>query len=263
MFDDLVVKPKPRRWRTAVIVGSAIAHAGVIAGIAVAAMWHIEKLDVADGQDITFRVPIPQGASAPPPSSRLAVQKATVEKVVKVKPPVVVQPQIVKDPPPVTSGASTATDPGNTTGPGGDGNDPDADPNSTSRCLTPPCIDGSDGDPEPEEKKQVIEEKKPPIVAPNVAKGLRISGNEQIYPPEMTKVDMLHQGKANISATIQLCVGTDGRVDTLRVLKSSGYGDYDAKLLGEMRDWRYRAYLVNGKPSPMCTVSVFVYRMTK
>jgi TonB family protein len=261
MFDDFE-KPRPRRWQTAVIVVSAVVHAAAIGGVAVAAMWKIEKLDVSDNRDITFRVPAPQGASAPPPAARLAVQKAQVTPP-KIKPPVPVQPTIVKDPVTLTTGTTTNAT-GTTTGPGGNGNDPDADPQNPGTCLNPPCVPGGDGDPEPEPVvKKDPEPEQTPIVPPNVGKGLRISGNEQIHPPEMVRVDMLHQGKSQLSATFQVCVGRDGHVDALRTLKSSGFADYDAKLLSEMRQWRYRPYLVNGKPSPMCTVSVFQYRMTR
>lgn len=260
----MIAKPKPRRWQTAVIVGSALAHAAVFAGVAIAAMWKIEKLDLRETIDITYRVPEPQGSSAPPPADTLVAK--TEPKVVKKKPPPdVVQPTIVKDPEPVTTGATTATSTGDKTGgPGGDGLDPDADPSSTGTCTTPGgCIDGNDGKPEPEVKPIVVEKKPPPIVAPSVAKGLRYAGNDQIHPPEMVRIDMMHQGKDTLVTTVQLCVDEGGNVTTLRKLKSSGFPAYDDKILGEMRSWKYKPYLVNKQPSPMCTVTMFQYRMTR
>lgn len=262
MFDDLIEKPKPKRWKTAVIVGSAVAHAGVIAGIAIAAMWHVEKLDVSMGPDITYRVPPPQGSSAPPPAGKLDVMKAKVEKP-KIKPPPIHQPlEVKKDTPLVTTGATTGTDAAKPGGGGGDGTDPNAPPGSTGKCTTPGACDGIDTDEPPVIEEKVIV-KPPPILEPKLARGLRISGNEQIHPPEMVRVDMLHQGKSQLMATIQLCVDTDGRVDQIRMLRSSGFKDYDAKLVGEIRSWRYRPYRVNGVVSGMCTVTVFNYRMTK
>lgn len=264
MFDDLIEKPRPKRWKTAVIVGSALVHAGAIAAVALAAMWKIEKLELASAIDITYRVPAPPGASAPPPGSRLAVPRAAVVKVHKVKPPVPVQPAVVKDPEPVTSGAPAATDPGDGDGPGGDGNDPDADLRSTGTCTTGPCLDGSDGEPPDDTDKDDDDvPKKPPIVPPHVAKGLRVGGNDQIHPPETVRIDMMHQGKNMVSATVQLCVGVGGTVDLIRVMKSTGFKDYDATIVREVRDWRYQPYLVDKRPSPMCTVTMFVYRMRK
>lgn len=265
MFDDLIAKPRPRRWQTALIVGSALAHAAVFAGVAIAAMWNIEKLEVANHVDITFRVPVPEGSSAPPPASKLpTIKQDPVTKIVKTKPPVVVQPTIVKDPEVVTGTATTATDTGaHTGGPGGDGDDPDADPSSTGTCTTPgACLDGHDGEPPVVEvRKPVVEE--PPIVPPSVAKGLRYAGNDQIHPPEMVRVDMMHQGKERLRTTVQLCVDQRGDVTTLRLLQSSGFPAYDDKIQREMRGWKYKPYLVNKRPSPMCTVTLFDYRMRR
>jgi len=263
MFEDLIEKPRPKRWKTAVIVGSALIHAAALGGVAVAAMWKIDKLDLASAADITFQAPLPPGESAPPPAARLAVAKATT-KPPKVKPPVPVQPTVVKDPVQVTAtGAATTDDPDAVNdGPGGDGNDPDADPLSTGRCLTPPCS-GIETDREPPPVVERTEVKKPPIVPPNVAKGLRVSGNDQIFPPELVRVDMLHQGKDKVQATVQICVGADGTVDQVRLMKATGFASYDDKLVGEMRAWRYKPYLVDGRPSPMCTVAIVIYRMRK
>ncbi len=265
MFDALVAKPKPRRWQTAVIVGSAVAHAAVIAGIAVSAMWQVKKLEVADGVDITFNVPPPQGQTAPPPAGSLEVMKPEPPREPpKVKPDVLVQPEDApKDPPKVTTGTTGDTTTGTGTGPGGDGTDPDADPANKQTCPTPgACIDDSKGKPPEDDKEDVVIVKKPETVRPDVAKGLRYAGNDQIHPPERVRVDMMHQGKQRLMPTVQICVDERGAVDKLRILKSSGFQAYDDKILGEMRNWKYRPYLVNGVPSPMCTVTVFQYSMT-
>lgn len=265
MFDDLVAKPKPRRWQTAVIVGSAAAHAAVIAGIAVSAMWQVKKLDVGESVDITFNVPPPQGQTSPPPAAKLDVLEPEPPKEPpKVKPDVIVQPEDApKDPPKVTTGTSGNTNTGTTKGPGGDGTDPDADPENKQTCPTPgACIDDSKGKPPKDDKDEVVVAKKPENVPPSVAKGLRYAGNDQIHPPEMVRVDMMHQGKQRLMPTVQLCVDERGTVEKLRLLKSSGFPAYDDKILGEMRNWKYKPYLVNGVPSPMCTVTVFQYSMT-
>jgi outer membrane biosynthesis protein TonB len=281
MFDAITEKPRPRRWQTAVIIGSALAHAAVITGVVVGAMWQVEKLDLASGIDITFRVPPPPGESAPPPAAKkLAVQTEQV-KPVKVTPQVPVQPTIVKDPEPDTSGGG-----GDTKGTGTDGNG--TDPTATGTCVgaecvpggldtgtgKPECSDGVDNDGDGKTDRddpackagEDVESKDPkqtPVLPPNVAKGLRLSGNEQIYPPEMTRVEMLHQGKDVVQATVQVCVGARGSVDSVRLLKATGFRDYDAVLTREIREWKYRPYFVDGKASPMCTVAVIIYRMKK
>jgi TonB family protein len=282
MFDAITEKPKPRRWQTAVIIGSALAHAAVFTGVVVGAMWQVDKLDLANGVDITFRVPSPPGESSPPPAAaKLAVQSEH-PKVVKVKPDVPVQPTIVKDPEPQTGGGGDSTGTGKT---GGTGTDPTATgtcegPDCNTGCITdcgeekPECSDGKDNDGDGKTDKadpaclagepfEKDDPKATPILPPSVAKGLRLSGNEQIYPPEMTRVDMLHQGKDVVQATVQVCVGAHGSVDNVRLLKATGFRDYDDVLTREIREWKYKPYLVDGKPSPMCTVAVIIYRMKK
>ena len=279
MFDAIIEKPRPRRWQTAVIIGSALVHAAAIAGVVVGAMWQVDKLDLASNIDVTFRVPPPPGESAPPPAAQKLAVKTDTTKLVKVKPPVVVQPTIVKDPEPDTGGGGTG-DP-DATGPGGTGTDPTA----TGTCEGPDCVGGGDEKPEcrdeidndrdgkidaedpackagedTESEDPVVE---PPVLPPHVAKGLRLSGNEQIYPPEMTRVEMLHQGKDVVQATIQVCVSRDGDVDSVRLIKKTGFKAYDDVLAREIREWRYKPYLVDGKKSPMCTVAVVIYRMKK
>ena len=256
MFDAITEKPRPRRWQTAVIIGSAAAHAAALAMVVVGAMWHVEKLDLHNPADITFRVPPPPGESAPPPAAEKLAVKTATPKVVKVKPDVIVQPLIVADPDPVPTGGGG----GDQTGGGGGGSG--TDPEAKGTCLVEPCIDGSDGDP-PKRDPVVVVEKKPPVVPPHVAKGLRVSGNDQIYPPELVRVEMLHQGKDMVQATVQLCVSAQGQVDSLRFLKRTGFKGYDDTLAREMREWQYKPYRVDGVPSPMCTVAVVIYRMRK
>jgi TonB family protein len=201
---------------------------------------------------------------------------------VKVKPQVPVQPTIVKDPPPDTGGGGATTGTGTT---GGTGTDPLATgtcegPDCVADCVTdcghdePECSDGTDNDGDGKIDKndpaclagEVLESKDPkatPILPPSVAKGLRLSGNEQIYPPEITRVEMLHQGKDAVQATVQVCVSAGGTVDNVRLLKATGFRDYDEVLTREIREWKYKPYLVDGKKSPMCTVSIIIYRMKK
>jgi TonB family protein len=75
---------------------------------------------------------------------------------------------------------------------------------------------------------------------------LKIAGDNPVYPPEAKKEKI--QGWVVLEAWI----GADGRVGELRVVKSP------TSLLSEsaktaVRTWRYRPYLVNGKPVPIRT----------
>ena len=43
------------------------------------------------------------------------------------------------------------------------------------------------------------------------------------------------------------------------MLKSTGFGAYDSKIQSEMRSWRYRPYMMNGRAVPVCTAVTFIY----
>ncbi len=265
MFDRVIEKPRPRPWTTVVIIGSAIAHGLALAVLIVAGMWKIDKLQYTNTTDITFSPRPPPGDAGRAPGKKLDVLRPKVvtleKKVVKDTQPALLAAVV----PPVAATPPDAA-PGDGDGPGdgpGDGDGPDGDGTTgTGDCPVAPCAPDRTGD-EPAEPDVVPDVVKPVNLPPQVARGLRISGNEKIYPPESVKVDMLHQGKDTLQGTFQICVGTRGLIESVRIMKSTGYRSYDDELTGEMRQWRYRPYLVGGLASPMCAVEVVVFRMRK
>jgi TonB family protein len=260
MFDHVMPRPDASpRWKSFLILGTTGAHALGLAAFVVVAFWKIDKLPVVDHSEIKLSMALdlpPPGG--PPPGARLKVMKpATVPKIAPLVP---VQPTPHVDTPPLA-----ATDPAGPTGAGpigGGGNNIGAPPDSTEigtgKCPSPPC---GDAEPEPEPPKPPVTKVAPVIVLPTVAAGLRTSGNEKIYPPDSVRVSMVHEGVDTLQGTIKLCVSETGVIDSLRVLKSTGYPSYDTELLRQMRSWQYRPYRVNGAPVPMCTVEVVIYRM--
>jgi TonB family protein len=99
----------------------------------------------------------------------------------------------------------------------------------------------------------------PPTVAPMQLEGLRISGDKNIVPDDLTKVEISRSGKGKIVTSYKLCLSTAGSISSVSVLKSSGFPAYDAKIQREMRTWRYRPYVVDGKASPVCTAVTYIY----
>jgi len=88
----------------------------------------------------------------------------------------------------------------------------------------------------------------------------RIAGEEKIRPQSSVQNEMARQGQQSLSAVILLCVSKSGAVSKQRVLKSSGYLEYDAKLVNRVQKWRYEPYLANGHPIAICTQLRFDYR---
>ena len=63
-----------------------------------------------------------------------------------------------------------------------------------------------------------------------------------------------------MTGTFKLCLSADGNVAAVNQIKSTGFGQYDAKILSTIRtQWKYRPYVVNGKAVPVCTAVTFIY----
>jgi hypothetical protein len=100
----------------------------------------------------------------------------------------------------------------------------------------------------------------PQLVAPTALDAFRIAGEKSIVPDEITMSAIARSGHDTLVSTYKICITTDGSVNNVSQLRSTGFPDYDAKILNTIRrDWRYRPFLVNGKPAPVCTALRFVY----
>ena len=260
MFDQIVTRPPRSPIKSVLIVGSAVVHAVVVAGIVVAGMWKVDLLPLGpERPDIVLNIPkSPSGAAQLPAGQTQTVIKP---KVVKIRVKDVVQPTILK-PDLTPTAATTATTTSTIPGGGGDslvpGDDTDGPP-----CPAAPCVPGGGGGggDDDDDKPEPVVVKQIETLPPTVAKGLRMSGDEQVFPPRTVQLDMVHAGKGQVQGTFQLCVDERGTVSSVRQLKSTGYQAYDSELADAMRRWRYRPYMVAGEPAPMCTVQVFVYRI--
>ena len=88
---------------------------------------------------------------------------------------------------------------------------------------------------------------------------VRISGDTEIAPDESTKAEVAAAGLRRLFASFKICMGTNGVPALTKQVLSSGFPDYDAKLVREMMKWRYRPYFIDGVPSRICTQATFVY----
>jgi serine/threonine protein kinase len=98
------------------------------------------------------------------------------------------------------------------------------------------------------------------LVSPPVLDANRIAGDRQITPDEITMAAISRSGRDTVMSLLKVCVAPDGRVHTVTQLRATGFPAYDTKIQDTIRrDWRYRPYLVDGKPVPVCTAFKFVY----
>jgi outer membrane biosynthesis protein TonB len=57
-----------------------------------------------------------------------------------------------------------------------------------------------------------------------------------------------------------VCITAEGSISTVSQLRSTGFPAYDAKIQNTIRkDWRFRPFVINGRPTPVCTALRFIY----
>ena len=99
----------------------------------------------------------------------------------------------------------------------------------------------------------------PQNVPPTLLEGQRIAGTKLIQPDDVTKLQIQQSGKDRIVGSYKLCLSVSGVPSAIAMLKSTGFPAYDAKIQAEMRNWRYKPYMVNGRAVPVCTAVTFIY----
>jgi len=237
--------------RSPLVITSVGFHIAVVSAFLIAGFW---KLDRLDGERKTFDLAV---ATPPPPAPSGSPAAATAEPFKKKQRKITRDIVVPERPDPDTKAIATSLpgatgDGGTGTGPGsGSGTNPDG----TGTCSEEPCGEV--------EKPTKVETKKqdPVVVPPAVIKGLRLSGETQLHPPNNVKVAMQRDGKTKAVGTFRVCVGADGQISGTSVLKSSGYEGYDRVIDDALRNWRYRPYEVGGKRVPVCGVVTFIYTM--
>jgi TonB family protein len=278
MFDNLVAARGPatgsrRRLRKVVIAVSLAAHVVVAGAVLVTAWWRVDRLPFDHSKPVlaAFVAPGDRGGGTPR-REPLRPRASRHEVKVVVRDPVQPQPRVKPDPAPVAVATTDPGDVGDTgqggggdgdgdgspgTGGGGDGTGTATPTPTGSGCTEPPC-GGGDARLEPRPNQET-----PVTITEKDADALKISGNEQIHAPNTVRTQMMRAGKDRTLGVVKLCVGTDGRVATAKLLKSTGYDAYDAKLVDEMRQWRYEPLVRAGTAKPFCAAITLVYVMKR
>jgi len=105
----------------------------------------------------------------------------------------------------------------------------------------------------------------PRNVAPNALDAVRIAGQKSIVPDDATKTALWQSAistaqRVHLIGSFKLCISSSGRIQSIATLKSTGVPTYDHKLIRDMREtWRYRPFLLEGVPLPVCTAVTFIY----
>ncbi len=251
--------PKSKKfWIVSVSIAT---HVTVFAVAFVTNAWRLDRLDPGKASISIAVLPPPPAPSGGPEAGVKPKDPVPIVKKIAVDH---VQPVEVHDEKPVKPVVDTDTSGGGEGKTKGPGTNSDGDPLDPGTCIGPAC--GPPTAPPvtlPEAPPPVCHDcnQQPAIVGPQILKGLRISGETAIAPPDVVKTQMLRDDHKRTVGVFKLCLSAAGEVSSLGTMKSTKYAEYDGRLLAGMRTWRYQPYLVGGVPTPVCSTVTFVYTM--
>lgn len=87
----------------------------------------------------------------------------------------------------------------------------------------------------------------------------RVEGNPRIVPEHLTTAQIARAGKPAVIGVFDVCVDRAGAVTEVRVVRSTTFAAYDAKIQRQIRSWRYQPVLLDGQAAAGCTTVTLVY----
>lgn len=253
MFEHFVgAKVEKRRQRTRTIaIVSIVVHAGFLLGLLAHGFWQIERLGMPKREISLAVAPRLEVPEPPAPSVKRPTPPEPRQKRVRPKDPIQPVDRLVDEPPVEI--------------------DPEAEPDSLIGVDGGKPGDGQ-GIPGIGASRPLFERieaaappsappapKPPEVVPPTEVEAQRVLGEKFIQPEDGTKLQMAREGRERVEARVTMCLSTRGDVTRTRLDHSSGYPEYDARILEAMQAWKYRPYLRDGAATPVCTQVRFIY----
>ena len=99
----------------------------------------------------------------------------------------------------------------------------------------------------------------PLTVAPTTVEAYRISGTRLIAPDPETKSLIFKAGSPRLIGSFKVCITAHGTIANVAMLRSTGAIAYDRIIEREIYGWKYRPFMLDGEPTPVCTAVTFVY----
>jgi hypothetical protein len=115
----------------------------------------------------------------------------------------------------------------------------------------PPPSSGSLKDPAPQAA--------PPTLSSLTADSNRIAGEKHIVPDDETKTAISLAGSPRLVGSFKLLITTHGTIAYVAMLRSTGSIAYDRTIERRLHGWKYRPFMIDGKPTLVWTAVTFIY----
>jgi hypothetical protein len=99
----------------------------------------------------------------------------------------------------------------------------------------------------------------PRVVPPTTLDAYRVAGETDIYPDPDTKKAIHALGNPRLNGRFKVCITALGTIGGVTMMKSTGSIHYDRRIERMIYAWKYRPFLVDGEPTPVCTAVTFRY----
>jgi len=86
-----------------------------------------------------------------------------------------------------------------------------------------------------------------------------VSGDKAVVPGDHTKVEIQSSGNARITGTFKLCADATGHVVSATAARSTGWPDYDLKIIRAVSRYAYEPFIADGRAIPVCSNITFIY----
>lgn len=100
----------------------------------------------------------------------------------------------------------------------------------------------------------------PPMPAETMKPIKEVKANG-MYTPDPSAASLAGTDAARarkpIAGTVAFCVGSEGKTTSVRIARSTSSREVDQVLVDTIRSWRFKPFLVDGKPATTCSQVVF------
>lgn len=220
----------PKHWRRVMVVVSLGLHVAALAVGVAYSFWTIDELPLP-----AIAVTLVGGAPPPPPPPPPKRHSTGTKTKVRVdKPKTLVQPKEHPDEKPKPEEKAEEKDEEGATDDGQEG--------GVKGGVAGGVVGGVVGAP--------LQNSAPKMLSAQIGRALlMINPNEDPYivhlPPPLVRA------KVKFTALVYICVSAEGRVTSAKLVKSVDPA-IDPQIPVVLGRWRYRPYMVDGKPTPFC-----------
>ncbi len=100
---------------------------------------------------------------------------------------------------------------------------------------------------------------RPRIIPPAALRANLISGETVLVPDEATRKKIALDGKTRLVLVFKICVSATGTPSRVDMVRGSDYLAYNKQIMAKMWAWRFKPYMVNGKPVEVCAAHTLIY----